>query len=187
MTSAFWNSPLFWSGLFLAGFVLTVFIYRRPTLQQKVSRVPKTVQRIFTMTFYLLPMLALPLIPQPRLACPVPVGIVAGLALLVGAVVTKVMAKREFGAQPGLRQKGDLVTTGIYSQVRNPKYLSNILLAVGWALFFRGIHALLCVLLWTFGFVMLIFFEEKEMEEEYGEVYREYKRKVPWRLIPRVF
>jgi protein-S-isoprenylcysteine O-methyltransferase Ste14 len=169
MTSAFWNSPLFWSGLFLAGFVF------------------KTVQRIFTMTFYLLPMLALPLLPQPRLSWPVAVGIVTGLALLIGAVVTKMMAKRVFGAQPGLREKGNLVTTGIYGRIRHPKYLSNVLLAVGWALLFRGIHALLCVPLWAFGFVLLILFEEKEMEEEYGDAYREYKKKVPWRLIPRVF
>jgi protein-S-isoprenylcysteine O-methyltransferase Ste14 len=187
MTSAFWNSPLFWVGLFFVGFTFTVIIYRRPTAKEKVSRAPRIVQRAFAWTFYLLPMLALPLLPQPRLSWPVAVGIVTGLALLIGAVVTKVTAKREFGAQPGLRQKDDLVTTGIYSRVRNPKYLSNVLLAVGWALLFRGIHALLCVPLWAFGFILLIFFEEKELEDEYGEAYREYEKKVPWRLIPRVF
>ena len=187
MTSAFWNSPLFWVAFFLVGFILTVIIYHLPAAQGKASRAPRIVQRAFAWTFYLLPMLALPLLPQPRLSWPVAVGIVAGLALLVGAVVTKVTARREFGAQPGLRQKGDLVTTGIYSRIRNPKYLNNVLLAVGWALLFRGIHALLCVPLWTLGFVTLIFFEEEELEEEYGEVYREYEKKVPWRLIPRVF
>ncbi len=187
MTGAFWNSLLFWVGLFSTGFILTVIIYRWPEAKGRALRVSKTVQQLFVMVFYLLPMLALPLIPQPRLTWPVPVGIGAGLVPLIGAVRTRAMAKGKFGSEPGLRKKGALVTTGVYSQVRNPKYLSNILLAMGWALLFRGIHALLCVLLWVLGFVLLVLFEEKGLEEEYGEAYREYKRKVRWRIIPKVF
>jgi len=115
------------------------------------------------------------------------VGIVAGLVLLIPAIVTRVTAQRELGAMPALRQKGNLVTTGIYSRVRHPMYLSNILLAVGWALLFRATHALLCAPIWALCFVMLILFEEKGLEEEYGQAYWEYKKKVPWRVIPRVF
>jgi len=45
-------------------------------------------------------------------------------------------------------------------------YLSNILLAAGWALLFRGVHALLCVPIWALCYVVLTFFEEKGLEEE---------------------
>jgi len=107
--------------------------------------------------------------------------------LLTGMVVVRVMARRELGACPVLRQKGSLVTTGIYSRVRHPMYLSNILFALGWALLFRGIHALLCVPIWALCYGVLIFFEEKGLEEKYGEEYREYRRRVPWRLIPKLF
>jgi protein-S-isoprenylcysteine O-methyltransferase Ste14 len=115
------------------------------------------------------------------------VGVGAGLILLVAMVVVRARAQRELGAHPALRQKSSLVTTGIYNRVRHPMYLSNILLAAGWALLFRGIHALLCVPIWTLCYVVLTLFKEKGLEEEYGEEYREYKKKVRCRLIPYLF
>lgn len=70
-----------------------------------------------------------------------------------------------------LRQKANLVTTGIYSQVKHPMYLSNILLAAGWALLFRGIYALLYLPIWTLCCVVLTFFEENELAEERGGIH----------------
>ena len=69
-----WNKPMFWIGFHLVGFTLTVVIYRLPAVKEKVLRAPKGVQRIFAMIFYLLPLLILPLLPQPRVSWPVPVG-----------------------------------------------------------------------------------------------------------------
>jgi len=180
------NKPVFWVGFHFIGVILTVIMYRLPAVKEKVLRAPKGVQRLFALTFYLLPPLILPLLPQPRLSWPVPVGVGAGLVLLIAMVVVRAIAQRELGAHPALRQKSNLVTTGIYSRVRHPMYLSNILLAVGWALLFRGIHALLCVPIWTLCYVIITFFEEKGLEKEYGEEYREYRRRVPWRIIPRL-
>ena len=185
--SGVWNKPVFWVGFHLVGLILTVAIYRLPALKERALRTPKIVQRGFVIAFYLLPPLVLPLLPQPRLAWPVPAGIGAGLVLLVAMAVVKARARRELGACPVLRRKGNLVTTGIYSRLRHPMYLSNILFALGWALLFRGIHALLCVPIWALCYGVLIFFEEKGLEEEYGEGYREYKRRVPWKLIPKLF
>ena len=183
----FWNKQLFWIGFFFTGFVFTVIIYLLPAVREKVLRVPKGMQRIFVMTFYLLPPLVLPLISQPRLPWPVSAGIGAGLTLLIGMTVLKVMARRELGAFPVLRQKANLVTTGIYGRVRHPMYLSNILLAAGWALLFRGIHALLCAPIWAFCYIVLTFFEEKGLKEEYGEEYAEYRKRVRHRLVPHLF
>ncbi|HEC34500.1 MAG TPA: DUF1295 domain-containing protein [Chloroflexi bacterium] len=185
--SLHWNRSLFWVGFHFVGLILTVAIYRLPAPKKRALRTPKIVQRVFVIAFYLLPPLLLPLLPQPRLSWPVPAGVGAGLVLLVGMVVVRMMARRELGAYPVLRQKSNLVTTGIYSRVRHPMYLSNILLALGWALLFRGIHALLCVPIWILCYGVLIFFEEKGLEEEYGEEYQEYRRKVPWRIVPRLF
>ena len=183
----FWSKQLFWIGFFFTGFVFTVVIYRLPAVKEKILRTPKGVQRIFVMIFYLLPSLILPLLSQPRLPWPISARIGAGLTPLIAMVAIRVMARRELGAFPVLRQKANLVTTGIYSRVRHPMYLSNILLAIGWAMLFRGIHALLCVPIWTFCYVILIFFEEKGLAEEHGEEYREYRRKVRCRLVPYLF
>ncbi len=183
----FWSKQLLWIGFFFVGFISTVVIYRLPAVREKVLRAPKGVQRIFVITFYLLPPLILPLLPQPRLSWPLPAGIGASLTLLIAMVAIRVMARRELGAFPVLRQKSNLVTTGIYSRVRHPMYLSNILLAIGSALLFRGIHALLCVPIWTLCYVILIFFEEKGLAEEHGEEYREYRKKVRCRLVPYLF
>jgi len=184
MLSGFWKSLPFWVGFQLVGVILTVVIYRLPALKKRALRTPKIVQRGFVIAFYLLPPLVLPLLHQPRLSWPVPAGVGVGLVLLVGMIVVRVMARRELGAYPVLRQKSNLVTTGIYSRVRHPMYLSNLLLTGGWALLFRGIHALLCVPIWILCYGVLTFFEEKGLEEEYGEEYRKYKRRVPWRIIP---
>jgi len=184
MPSIFWNKLVFWVGFHFVGLVFTVSIYRVPALKKRALRTPKIVQRGFVIAFYLLPPLVLPVLHQPRLSWPVPVGIGTGLVLLIAMVVVRVMARRELGAYPVLRQKSNLVTMGIYSRVRHPIYLSNILLAAGWASLFRGVHALLCVPIWALCYGVLIFFEEKGLEEEYGEEYRKYRRRVPWRIIP---
>lgn len=37
------------------------------------------------------------------------------------------------------------------------------------------------------SFLLIIHFEEKNLIEKYGKEYLEYKRKVPWRMIPGLF
>ena len=115
------------------------------------------------------------------------VGIAAGSALLAAMVVIRVKAHREFGRDPGLHNKSNLITAGIYSRVRNPLYLSNLLLSAGWAFLFRGNYALMCLLIWFSSYALLIFFEEKGLVEEYGQKYQIYKAQVPYRLIPYLF
>jgi len=184
---AVWNSPLFWICFHLVGLAITVISFRQPTAKRQASKMPKIVQRIFAITFFLLPPLVLSLLSHPRLDWPVPVGIGAGLVALVAMAAIRRAAHKELGRHPALRQKSDLVTTGIYSRLRHPMYLSNWLLGAGWALLFRGVYALWCLPVWFFSYAVLIFFEEKELAEEYGPAYREYKENAPWRMIPKLF
>jgi protein-S-isoprenylcysteine O-methyltransferase Ste14 len=178
---------LFWIGFHLLGLAVTVISFGRPTAKGQASKMPKIVQRIFAITFFLLPPLALSLLPQPRLDWPVAVGITTGLVLLIATAAIRRAAHRELGRHPALRQKSDLVTTGIYSRIRHPMYLSNWLLGAGLALTLRGVYALWCLPVWFFAYAVLIFFEERGLAEEYGQAYREYQERAPWRMIPRLF
>lgn len=181
------KSPYFWVGFHFIGVILTIFSFRLPVLKEKGLRTPKSMQRIFAVVFYLLPPLIVALLPQPQLIWPAPVGIVAGIALFIAVIVIRKKASRELGNAPALREKSSLVTTGIYSQIRNPMYLANLLMGAGWAMIFNGVSALLCIPIWFISHGILILFEEKGLADEYGQEYQAYKQRTKYRLVPYLF
>jgi len=77
------------------------------------------------------------------------------------------------------RKEPQVITTGVFSIVRHPIYLSSILLYLGFILLSLS---LLSVLAW---FIIIIFYymisryEEKLLMQRFGSVYGEYKKKVP--------
>ena len=99
----------------------------------------------------------------------------------------KALAQKKIGAIPALKTKSKLVTTGIYGIIRHPLYLSNGFLALGMAILFKSMPALLCSIPYFFLFLPIIYFEEKNLLKKYGQDYEEYKREVPWRMIPKLF
>ncbi|PIP12413.1 MAG: hypothetical protein COT45_01465 [bacterium (Candidatus Stahlbacteria) CG08_land_8_20_14_0_20_40_26] len=84
------------------------------------------------------------------------------------------------------KSKAKLSTTGIYGVVRHPLYTSNGLLALGMAILFKSMCALLFSIPYALLYLFIIHFEEKNLLERYGEEYKEYKRKTPWKMIPKV-
>jgi protein-S-isoprenylcysteine O-methyltransferase Ste14 len=83
--------------------------------------------------------------------------------------------------------KGQLVTEGIFRYIRHPHYTSVLIVGFGLALFFYSIAAFLIALISIPIMVWSILDEEKVLVKQYGEPYTEYMKKVPWRMIPRVF
>ena len=77
-----------------------------------------------------------------------------------------------------------LYTRGLYSFVRNPFYLGEILLSLGMAILFRSVIGLLLVPVWWAGLVLHILIEEENMELALGPRYLEYKARVKGRIIP---
>jgi protein-S-isoprenylcysteine O-methyltransferase Ste14 len=63
--------------------------------------------------------------------------------------------------------------------VRHPIYLGHWLMLTGWTI---GAGTVALVALWCFAVVtgvFLILFEDRELEERFGEEYRAYKQRVP--------
>jgi protein-S-isoprenylcysteine O-methyltransferase Ste14 len=103
--------------------------------------------------------------------------IVAGILLIVFGWRQIHKARRQ--------KEGKLVTTGIYKYVRHPQYIGFLLLTLGMLLEWPTIFT---VLLWPVLVVVYLRLakeEDKEIEEQFGEEFREYKRRVPG-FLPRL-
>jgi protein-S-isoprenylcysteine O-methyltransferase Ste14 len=80
-----------------------------------------------------------------------------------------------------------LVTTGVFSKIRHPMYLSLILMYLGLAIAWGIVGMLLPSILFSALIVLTAIKEEEFLLQRFGREYKEYKNKVPWRLIPKIF
>jgi protein-S-isoprenylcysteine O-methyltransferase Ste14 len=83
-------------------------------------------------------------------------------------------------------RKQKVVSTGVYGFVRHPMYLGGILWIFGTPMLLGSLYGLLVGFLLTIMFIGRIFGEEKMLVSEL-EGYREYMKKVKWRLLPFIF
>jgi len=76
--------------------------------------------------------------------------------------------------------KSYLLRRGPYAFSRHPMYFSELTLMFGWAIFYGSVAVLIASLV---ACAVFNFFaaplEERTLEAHFGEVYREYKNKVP--------
>lgn len=83
-----------------------------------------------------------------------------------------------FGLEQTGGAKGSLKTTGLYRYSRNPQYLCDIVLLLGWALLFASLVALPVILATIIILLVAPLSEETWMEEHYGEAYLTFKSQV---------
>lgn len=97
--------------------------------------------------------------------------VVAGVALGLSGVVTA-------GLKNSQGLKNGFVPAGPYRLTRNPQYVGNIVALVGVSVIANAL------LLWITNLLVILWFlvaplaEEPWLEEQYGDVYREYRRRV---------
>lgn len=81
-----------------------------------------------------------------------------------------------------------LLMQGPYQFSRNPMYLGELVLWLGWVFFFGSVAVLIAFLL----LVVLLNFqvvprEERELEAKFGDTYIRYKKRVPrWIGVPKI-
>jgi len=79
-----------------------------------------------------------------------------------------------------------LVTTGIYSRIRNPSYLGLLIMSLGWALTFRsGVGVLMAAALMP-PLIARMRAEERLLASEFGAEYEAYRART-WRLLPDIY
>lgn len=178
MLNNFLSSPIFWIGVNLASFIVASSMIAIPNFKNKFLKIPRLLQQasVFLISG---PPCILSLLPQPRFTLFSSIVLAIGITLVVGALIVETLAFRQTGIIPSIKPKGKLVTTGVYGMVRHPIYLGVVLLALGSALVFRATYALMYTPVLTILFYLFTIFEEKELEKEYGDEYRHYKKEVP--------
>ena len=83
--------------------------------------------------------------------------------------------------------KGQLITDGVFQYIRHPHYTSLLIVGFGLAFFFFSLFALLIAVMAIPIMIWSIIDEEKLLIKQYGNEYKKYMEKVPWRIIPRIF
>ena len=76
----------------------------------------------------------------------------------------------------GFVDKGQLITTGIFSKIRNPMYLGFIIWIIGFPIFLQKPITLISSIIWITHIIIWKVLEEKELEKTYPN-YAEYKKK----------
>ncbi len=115
------------------------------------------------------------------------------IAVALGSVIA-VKRKRylTFKILSGLPQvsaqqyPGILLTQGIYGIVRHPRYIEVVLWVLGYALFANFLALYVGFLLTIPGLFLIVLMEERELEERFGDEWRDYAARVP-RFIPERF
>jgi protein-S-isoprenylcysteine O-methyltransferase Ste14 len=104
----------------------------------------------------------------------VPVGLgIAGLGWIM--VVASVESPRRIE----LRSAAFLMTGGPYAFSRNPMYVSELTLWLGWGMFYGSVGVLIGFGILLVALVASVPYEERVLEARFGEAYRTYRNAVP--------
>lgn len=119
---------------------------------------------------------------------PFGVSIAAAVLLLLAYLLyAEVLRENTYLSRTVEVQDGQkVVDTGLYGIVRHPMYSATILLFLSMPLILGSLIALPIFLLYIPIIVVRLLSEEKLLEAEL-DGYREYKKRVRWRLIPFLF
>lgn len=102
-----------------------------------------------------------------------------GFVMLVGLIVMGKGWKQIHAAE------GEMVTDGVYAHVRHPQYSGLFLVTIGMLIQWPTLITLLMWPVLMYAYYRLSMREEREVEAQFGEDYRIYRRRVP-AFIPKL-
>jgi len=107
------------------------------------------------------------------------VGVIPlALGIVINLVADKSFKKNETTVKP-LESSSVLITTGIFRFTRHPMYLGFVLILLGIAMLMGSFTPYLVVIVFAiFMDTVFIRYEEKTLEEAFGEAWLDYKKKV---------
>lgn len=85
------------------------------------------------------------------------------------------------------KYNGQLVTEGLFKNVRHPHYASVIIIGIGLSFFFYSLFAFVISIIAIPIMIVSILDEERLLLRQYGKEYEEFMKKTRWRMIPKIF
>lgn len=83
------------------------------------------------------------------------------------------------------RYPNQLVTEGLHSKIRHPRYAQFSLALIGYSVFVNFLSFYITLGVWILSLWVIVILEERELRERFGKDYENYCRRVP-RFIPRI-
>jgi protein-S-isoprenylcysteine O-methyltransferase Ste14 len=102
------------------------------------------------------------------------IGLLLGLAGLAGVILSRYTLGRSFSIVP---KATALVTSGIYSRIRNPIYISGMICVLGMVLIVWRLELLLIFLVLVPMQLARARREATVLEAKFGDAYREYRKR----------
>ena len=97
---------------------------------------------------------------------------------IAGLVWIMVAASVESPERIELRSAAFLVTSGPYAYSRNPMYVSELVLWLGWAVLYGNVGVLIGFAILFAVLVPAARYEERVLEGRFGDAYQRYKARV---------
>jgi len=108
--------------------------------------------------------------------------IISAIILITGFVVARKGLRIVFGE---IREKPELIRKGIFNHVRHPIYLGAILFYFGFFIITFSLFSLGFILIIIIFYYLISRYEEKVLENEFGDAYAQYKKEVSM-FIPKI-
>lgn len=118
---------------------------------------------------------------------PTSISLIVGGGIFVGGILIALESILELGLDETEGMDGDLRTGGLYRYSRNPQYVGDTIMTVGFVLLTNSRLVIFLGTLHLAYYVLLPLAEEPWLQEEYGENYREYREAVPRFVGMRTF
>ncbi len=115
------------------------------------------------------------------------INIIGGIICIFSLLFHGYCEKFHIQAHNNANEIKHIITTGIYSKLRHPIYLSLIILNIGIALAFNSWISLFLGIIFSISWILTALKEEEYLLDNLGEKYKKYMKNVRWRIFPGIF